>query len=131
MVDGQVGFHRPDNVHKIKAYKDNSRIKKIEKTKTEIESSANNVTDFLYKSQQDRIKEIQRVKKEYQRKQDKIANQKQIDDAKEKELRSYDRLFDSNYNNNNNNAEKQNINNNNINATGDSTAAEEYEDDFF
>ena len=121
MVDGQVGFHRPENVHKIKAYKDNARIKKIEKTKTEIET---NVQDYLYKSQQDRIKEIQHQQIENQRKQDKIEKQKKLEDAKQKELLSYDRLF-------NNNTNTEEGIQNNINATGDSTAAEEYEDDFF
>ena len=121
MVDGQVGFHRPENVHKIKAYKDNARIKKIEKTKTEIET---NVQDYLYKSQQDRINEIQHQQKDHQRKQDKIEKQKKLEDAKQKELLSYDRLF-------NNTTSTEEGTQNNINATGDSTAAEEYEDDFF
>ena len=119
MVDGQVGFHRPENVRKIKVAKDNARVKKIEKTRTE---RSDNVADFLYQAQQDRLNEIKQRKKEHMRQQQIEKKKKELEAEKEKELRSYDRLFCD---------ESQMTSTKSQNATADSTAAEEYEDDFF
>lgn len=114
MVDGQVGFHRPDNVKRMEVEKNNSIVRQIEKTKEERHPD-------LYAEQQARNKELIREKKE-QNKKDLKAKAIADQQAKaEKEARSYDRIM--NEDNMTSTAE--------IKATVDSTAAEEYEDDFF
>ena len=117
MVDGQVGFHRPDNVRRLKVEKHNSLVRQIEKSRKE-----RNDID-LYESQQKRLQEIQRQKKnEFM----KLKKQKEALKAKalqEKHERSYDRLYED--------PTQLTSNKTDQNATADSTAAEEYEDDFF
>lgn len=115
MVDGQVGFHRPDNVKRIKVEKHNSLVRQIEKTRVE-----RNDVD-LYQEQQDRLEEIQRQKKHEWKQQQKEEEQKRLAALHEKEARSYDRLFQD-PNQMTAVSEQQ--------ATADETAAEEYEDDF-
>ena len=118
MVDGQVGFHRPENVRRLKVEKNNPIVKQIDKTRTTVD----NPIPTLYDQQQKRLAEIQRQKKNEWKKQQKIKEQQRQQAEAEKEARSYDRLFENN--NNMTSVSDQN-------ATVDSTAAEEYEDDFF
>jgi hypothetical protein len=114
MVEGQVGFHRPENVRRINVEKNNPIVRDLEKSREERHPD-------LPQEQQDHIQSLHRQKqKEYK----KIAKQKQIvklEQAQEKEARSYDRIFKSE--NMTSASEMQ--------ATADATAAEEYEDDFF
>lgn len=114
MVDGQVGFHRPDNVKRLLVEKNNAIVRQIEKTKEE------SFPD-LFQAQQTRIKEIQQDKKAEWKK---IAQEKQRrgeEAVKVKEARSYNRFM----------KEENMIKNTDLKATADTTAAEEYEDDFF
>lgn len=115
MVDGQVGFFRPDNVRRVKVEKNNSIVRQIEKTKEEAHPD-------LYQLQQDRLQEIQKEKKANYIKQQKALRIKQLQEQQEKELKSYDRLFENT---------EQMTSVSDQQATADSTAAEEYEDDFF
>ena len=114
MVDGQVGFHRPENVRRCKVEKNNPIVRQLEKTKVERYPD-------LYAEQQARQNQIQREKKAKFRQQQKEAQIRKMEAEREKELRSYDRL----YNPENMTAVSDQ------HATADSTAAEEYEDDFF
>jgi hypothetical protein len=114
MVDGQVGFHRPENVRRISIEKNNSIVRQIEKTKEE------RFPD-LAAEQQARLREIQLQKKEEWKQ---IAKEKQRikeEMIQEKQARSYDRIM-----------KPENMTKNSeIKASADTTAAEEYEDDFF
>mmetsp|Transcript_59606 Transcript_59606/g.66698 ORF Transcript_59606/g.66698 Transcript_59606/m.66698 type:complete len:235 (+) Transcript_59606:27-731(+) len=56
MVDGQVGFHRPQNVRRLETEKNKQLVNAITKTKTELESK-NSVENHLYQQQQDRERE--------------------------------------------------------------------------
>jgi NFACT protein RNA binding domain len=114
MVDGQVGFHRPDNVRRISVEKNNSIVRQIEKSQEERYPD-------LFLEQSERLKEIQRDKKNEWKK---IAKEKQLlkeEAIKAKEERSYDIIM---------RAENM-TKNTDLRATADTQAAEEYEDDFF
>lgn len=115
MVDGQVGFFRPDNVRRTKVEKNSPVVKQIEKTKVE------RIDVDLYQEQQNRLAAIQRAKKDESRQQFKQLQQEKLQAEQEKELRSYDRLF--------NPGTMTAVSDQK--ATSDATAAEEYEDDFF
>lgn len=115
MVDGQVGFHRPENVRRVEVEKNNPIVKAIDKTRVE-----RNDVDFA-KEQQDRLREIQQEKKALYKK---LAKEKEVakqEARREKEERSYDRIMKSE----NMKAASE------MKASVDTTAAEEYEDDFF
>ena len=114
MVDGQVGFHRPENVRRCKVEKNNPIVKQIEKTREERYPD-------LYEEQQARLRKIQQQKKEHFKQLQKEKQMKKLEEEREKELRSYDRLFVAN----NMTAVSDQK------ATADATAAEEYEEDFF
>ena len=114
MVPGQVTYHRPQNVRRMKAEKNNAIVNALNKTKEE------RFPD-LYKEQQDREKEVIREKKEKQRAEDKARKTAALEAKKKKEEMSYDRIMKDDMMTSN--AETK--------ATADSTAAEEYEDDFF
>lgn len=86
MVDGQVGFHRPDNVRRMSVEKNNSIVNALNKTKTEKYPD-------LYKEQQDRLREIHNEKKEHQRLEDKRKKLEELQRRKEMEERSYDRIM--------------------------------------
>lgn len=88
MVDGQVGFHRPENVRRMNVEKNNSVVNALNKTKEERHPD-------LYQEQQDRLKEIQKQKKEHQLLQEKKKRLEDIQRKKEKEERSYDRIMNS------------------------------------
>ncbi len=88
MVDGQVGFHRPENVRRMSVEKNNSIVNKINKTKVEKHPD-------LYQQQQQRLKEIQREKKEKRRLEEKQKKQEEQERRRQKEERSYDRIMDT------------------------------------
>jgi NFACT protein RNA binding domain len=115
MVDGQVGFHRPDNVRRIQVEKNNTIVRQIDKTK--IEKNASN----LFQEQQDRMKEIEQQKKIDYKKQLKEQQRQKEEAIKAKEARSYDRIM----------KEENMTNNTQQKSSVDASAAEEYEDDFF
>ena len=114
MVDGQVGFHRPDNVRRMEIEKHNSLVRQIEKTKEERNPD-------LYQEQQQRMKEIQLEKKAQQKKELKEKQLAAEQAKREKEERSYDRIM----------TEDNMTSNTQVKASVDASAAEEYEDDFF
>lgn len=114
MVDGQVGFFRPDNVRRISIEKHNTIVRQIDKTKEERYPD-------LYQEQQDRLREIQLQRKEEIKLAAKEKQRAKQDAIKAKEARSYDTIM---------RAENM-TKNTDLKATADATAAEEYEDDFF
>ncbi len=114
MVDGQVGFHRPENVRRCKVEKNNPIVKQIEKTREERHPN-------LYEEQQARLRKIQQQKKDRFKQLQKEKQMKKLEAEREKERHSYDRLFVAD----NMTAVSD------LKATADATAAEEYEDDFF
>jgi hypothetical protein len=114
MVEGQVGFHRPENVRRISVEKNGPLVRGLEKSRREEYPD-------LSQLQQDREREIQREKKnEYKRlaKAKADVKRKQKED---KEARSYDHIMKA----------ENMTSTQDIQATEDATAAEEYEDDFF
>mmetsp|Transcript_1219 Transcript_1219/g.2599 ORF Transcript_1219/g.2599 Transcript_1219/m.2599 type:complete len:215 (-) Transcript_1219:382-1026(-) len=113
MVDGQVGYHRPENVRRMKIEKNNTIVKQIEKSKQELYPD-------LAKEQEDRLREIQAQKKAHGRAEQKAKKLVQLERAREKEERSYDRIM----------GEHNMTSNTELQATEDATAAEEFEDDF-
>jgi hypothetical protein len=86
MVDGQVGFHRPENVRRCKISKNNTIVRQLEKTKTESHPD-------LAKEQQDRLTEIQRQKKVQRILEEKKKKMEELERKREKEERSYDRIM--------------------------------------
>lgn len=114
MVEGQVGYHRPENVRRLKVEKNTPIVKQIEKTREERHPD-------LYEEQQGRLRKIQQQKKAHFKQLQKEKQILKLEREQEKELRSYDRLFVAD---NMKSVSDQN-------ATADATAAEEYEDDFF
>lgn len=118
MVDGQVGFHRPENVRRIEVEKNNSIVNALQKTRTE---DLGDIPNKLYQQQQDRLREIQQQKKERLRQERKAQKLREMEAQKKQEELSYDRIM----------KEENMTSNNQYEATADNTAAEEYEDDFF
>ena len=114
MVEGQVSYHRPDNVKRISVEKNNPIVRALEKTKQELYPD-------LAAEQAQKLREIQlQQKAEYKR----LAKEKELAKRKameEKEARSYDRIMH----------EENMTSTKDMEATADATAAEEYEDDFF
>ena len=86
MVDGQVGYHRPENVRRTKIEKNNTIVRQLEKTKKELHPD-------LAKEQEQRLQEIQAQKKEARRAQDKATKLEGLERAKKKEEMSYDRIM--------------------------------------
>lgn len=86
MVDGQVGFHRPDNVRRIQVEKNNSIVNQINKTKQELYPN-------LYELQQDRLREIQEEKKQFRKMEEKQKRLAAIKAKKKAEEQSYDRIM--------------------------------------
>jgi hypothetical protein len=118
MVEGQVGYHRPQNVRRIKVEKHNDRVKRLNKTRRHVQATAAS----LQLAQQKRLDEIQRQKKKHYKEQQKLKQKQELAARQEKELRSYDRLF-QHTDRMTAVSEQQ--------ATADASAAEAYEDDFF
>lgn len=100
--------------------RDNARVRALEKTRTE---KLGGVEEFLGRSQERRLNEIQRAKKEHHRAVRRAEKKAFLEQRAEKERRSYDRLHVDN-------AHRM-TSTRDLEATADSTAAEEYEDDFF
>ncbi|KAL7448337.1 hypothetical protein ACHAWC_000543 [Mediolabrus comicus] len=113
MVDGQVGYHRPENVRRCKIAKNNTIVRQLEKTKRELHPD-------LAKEQQDRLNEIQKHKKAQRILEEKQKKMEALERKKEQEARSYDRIM----------GEDMMTSNSEMNGTADATAAEDYEDDF-
>lgn len=86
MVDGQVGFHRPDNVRRIQVEKNNSIVNQINKTKQELYPN-------LYELQQDRLREIQEEKKQFRKMEEKQKRLAAIKAKKKAEEQSYGRIM--------------------------------------
>jgi hypothetical protein len=114
MADGQVSYHRPENVRRMNVEKNSTIVRAIEKTRREVNNPD------LAQEQANRLREMQAEKKrEFKRtvkEQEEIKRQQQA----EKEARSYDRIM-----------KEENMSSNKHVAKEDATAAEEYEDDFF
>ena len=86
MVDGQVGYHRPENVRRCKIAKNNTIVRQLEKTKRELHPD-------LAKEQQDRLNEIQKHKKAQRILEEKQKKMEALERKKEQEARSYDRIM--------------------------------------
>jgi hypothetical protein len=114
MVEGQVSFHRPENVRRIKVEKNNPIVKQIEKGRVERYPD-------LYAEQEARSRKIQQQKKQHYKRLQKEKQILKLEREQDKEARRYDRLFTQD----NMTAVSQQR------ATADTTAAEEFEDDFF
>jgi NFACT protein RNA binding domain len=114
MVDGQVGYYRPDNVKRIEVEKNNHIVKQLEKTREERHPD-------LWLEQQDHLRELQLLKKEELRAAEKAKKAAVVEAKKRKEELSYDRIM----------KEKNMTRTSELQATEDATAAEAYEDDFF
>ncbi len=89
MVDGQVGFHRPENVRRMQVEKNNPIVNQINKTKVEKHPD-------LFQLQQDRMREVQMEKKRHRIALQKKKKQEDLKRQQEKEERSYDRIMDIN-----------------------------------
>jgi len=114
MVEGQVGYHRPENVRRMSVEKNNSIVNALNKTKTELYPD-------LYQQQQDRQREMQMAKKQARREEEKLRKEQELKQKQIKEERSYDRIMSG---------EKM-LSNAEVEASVDNSAAEAYEDDFF
>lgn len=114
MVDGQVGFYRPENVRRLRVEKHNGIVRQIEKSKEE-------KFPDLYQEQQDRLRETHLLRKEELRQAALLAQRQKSEAIKVKEEMSYERIMKS---------EKM-TKNSDFKSSVDTTAAEEYEDDFF
>jgi prolyl oligopeptidase PreP (S9A serine peptidase family) len=114
MVDGQVGFHRPENVRRVEVEKNNPVVKALEKTKEERNPD-------LYQEQQDflhALQELEKAKRRYEEKAKKIAA---MEERRRRDELSYDRIMNSG---NTTSASE-------MGGTADESAAEAYEEDFF
>ncbi len=114
MVDGQVGFFHPQNVRRREVEKNPDIVKALNKTKEERHPN-------LAQEQQDRLAEIQATQKAQRRLEEKQKRIQAMEDKKRAEEMSYDRIMKP---------EKM-TSNANVRAAADTSAAEEYEDDFF
>lgn len=86
MVDGQVGFHRPQNVRRVQVEKNNSIVNKLNKSKREEHPD-------LYAQQQKRLSQIQQEKKAHKKKLEKQKRVEEEEKKRRKEELSYDRVF--------------------------------------
>lgn len=113
MVEGQVGYHRPQNVRRAKVEKNSAIVRQLEKSRRE---------DYpeLAKEQQQRLNEIQQTRKAQSKVQAKAKQMEELKRRQEKEERSYDRIM----------RDDLMTSNAEVRATEDATAAEEFEDDF-
>lgn len=114
MVDGQVGFHRPENVRRVEVEKNNPVVNAIEKSREERNPD-------LYQEQQHALQaglERKKAERRYEEKAKKIAA---MEERQRQEELSYDRIMNSG---NTTSASE-------MGGTADESAAEAYEDDFF
>lgn len=113
MVEGQVSYHRPENVKRLLVEKNNTIVRQLEKTKTEAFPN-------LAQLQQDRHREIALEQKQQQKQAAKEQRLAAEEAKRRAEELSYDRVF-----------QQDMTSNADVKATVDASAAEEYEDDFF
>jgi hypothetical protein len=115
MADGQVSYHRPDNVRRLNIGKESAIVKLLESTRVIIDRPD------LYEQQQTHLRDIQQRKKAAYKQHIKEQEKQRQAAVAAKEARSYDRIM-----------KPENMTRaSEMNATIDTTAAEEYEDDFF
>jgi hypothetical protein len=114
MVDGQVGYHRPENVKRVEVEKNSHIVKQLEKSREERHPD-------LWKEKEDHLRELQLQKKEQLKAEAKAKKQAAEEARKLKELLSYDRIMKA----------ENMTSTSEFKATDDETAAKEYEDDFF
>merc|ERR1712071_222474 len=88
MVDGQVGFHRPENVRRTEVQKNNPVVNVLKKSKVELYPD-------LYAEQQARLEQIQQEKKELKKKEEKEARIAAAEKKRLKEEQKYDPVMDS------------------------------------
>ena len=86
MVDGAVGYHRPENVRRIEVEKNNAIVKAINKTKDERHPN-------LAQLQQDRLREIQLQQKAERKAAEKQKRLAELEAKRKEEELSYDRLY--------------------------------------
>ncbi len=87
MVDGQVGYHRPNNVRRVNVDKNSVIVRQLEKTRREV------TNPDLAKEQGDRLDEIRNSEKTKRRNEEKERRLLELDKAREREERSYDRIM--------------------------------------
>lgn len=114
MVDGQVGFHRPDNVRRMEVEKNNTIVNALNKTKEESHPN-------LFKQQQDALREALERKKAERRYEEKAKKIAALEEKQKQDELSYDRIMNTS---NMKSASE-------MGGTADESAAEAYEDDFF
>lgn len=114
MVDGQVGFHRPENVRRIQVEKNNTVVNALNKTKVELHPD-------LRAEQHKHMEQTQREKKENRKQLEKERRKAEEEKRRMKEELSYDRVM----------TQDRMMSNSEMKATADNTAAEEFEEDFF
>lgn len=114
MVDGQVGFHRPENVRRMEVSKNNTIVNALNKTKEEHHPD-------LFQQQQDALRAVQERTKAERRYQEKAKKIAALEEKQRKEELSYDRIMDS--------SNMKSVSE--MGGTADESAAEAYEDDFF
>ena len=88
MVDGQVGFHRPQNVRRMSVEKNNPIVNALNKTKKELHPD-------LQAEQQARLLQIQKENKEKRKKAEKQKRLAELEKRRLKEELSYDRVLTS------------------------------------
>jgi len=113
MVDGQVGYHRPNNVRRRQTEKNNPVVRQLEKNRKELFPD-------LAQEQAARMREIQEEKKVHMRAEAKAKKLQDLERARMKEERSYDRIM----------TQDNMTSSADMNATVDDSAAVDYEDDF-
>lgn len=114
MVDGQVGFHRPENVRRTEIAKNNPVVNALKKTKVELYPD-------LYAEQQARLVEIQQEKKELRKKEEKEARIAAAEKKRRKEEEKYDPVMSS----------VKLTSATGMNRTAEDAADEDFEEDFF
>ena len=88
MVDGQVGFHRPQNVRRMSVEKNNPIVNALNKTKVERHPD-------LQAEQQARLRDIIKEKKALRKQQEKQTRVAEEEKRRLKEELSYDRVMTS------------------------------------
>merc|ERR1712071_482435 len=88
MVDGQVGFHRPNNVRRVSVEKNNPIVNALNKTKVELHPD-------LRAEQQARLRQIQDEKKAQRKQEGKARRIAEAEKERLQEELSYDRVLTS------------------------------------
>jgi hypothetical protein len=86
MVEGQVSYHRPENVRRIEVEKNNSIVNALNKTKEERHPN-------LAQLQQDRLCEMQIEQKEQRKEEAKQKRLAELEEKRKREELSYDRIM--------------------------------------